>query len=186
MSTSKDNAGPPKGGWVVPWVIRPKNLYLIHAGEPKENLAVSGELLAECTAAGHLSGNFRWAFGGGNANAGFGLRCVVHFENAPAYFININMKPDEIEIRNNTTSGKWADLVDWIVEGKVAITSNDDSTELELLGKLSSLQMCLSYANIISRDSNTIHLYLGRPSFFPPSLPVLSCLYCQLSKNPPL
>ena len=66
---------------------------------------------------------------------------MVDFKNAPAYFININMKPDEIEIRNNTTSGKGADLVDWIVEGKVAITSDDKSTELELLGKFFSIQI---------------------------------------------
>ena len=66
---------------------------------------------------------------------------MVDFKNAPAYFININMKPDEIEIRNNTTYRKGADLVDWIVEGKVAITSDDKSTELELLGKFFSIQI---------------------------------------------
>ena len=60
---------------------------------------------------------------------------MVDFPEAPSFFINIDMKPDEIEIRHNTSSGKWADLVDWIVEGKVAITSNDDATEVQLLGK---------------------------------------------------
>ena len=92
---------------------------------------VSSELLAECTAAGRLSGNFRWVFSRSNADAGFGLQCAGDF----------NMKPDEIEIRNNTTSGKWADLVDWIVEGKVAITSNNESTDLELLGKFLSIKI---------------------------------------------
>ena len=135
MSSSKRISGPPKGGWVVPWVIKPKNLFLIHGGVADAERGISAELLAECTAAGRLSGNFRWAFGGGNINAGFGLRCVVDFSEAPSFFINIDMKPDEVEIRHNTSSGKWADLVDWIVEGKVAITSNDDATEVQLLGK---------------------------------------------------
>ena len=49
------------------------------------------------------------------------------------------MKPDEIDLRNNNLSGKWADLMDWIAEGKVAITSNDDASEVELLGKLFSI-----------------------------------------------
>ena len=135
MSSSKRTSATQLGGWNVPWVIKPKNLFLIHCGIHDIERGTSAELLAECTAAGRLSGVYRWSFGGGNVNAGFGLGCVITFPNSPVFFINIDMKPDEIELRQNTCSGKWADLVDWIVEGKVAITSSDDATEVELLGK---------------------------------------------------
>ena len=155
---SDPKPGPSKGKWFVPWVVRPKNLYLIHAGEFKENLNPSGELLAECTTTGRLSGGFRWAFGGGSANAGFGLRCVVDFEEAPAFFININMKPDEIEIRNNNTSGKWSDLADWIAEEKVSVSSNDESTEMELLGKEFSFSSKFIHQEILTKSAFGIHI----------------------------
>ena len=139
MSSSKSGNASSKSGWQVPWDIRPKNLFLIHASSSSDEGGTSAELLAECTAAGRLSGGFRWAFGGGNINAGFALGCVVDLPDAPQFFVNIDMKPDEIDLRNNNSSGKWADLMDWIAEGKVAITSNDDASEVELLGKLFSI-----------------------------------------------
>ena len=139
MSSSKSGNASSKRGWQVPWDIRPKNLFLIHASPSNDEGGTSAELLAECTAAGRLSGGFRWAFGGGNINAGFALGCVVDLPDAPQFFVNIDMKPDEIDLRNNNSSGKWADLMDWIAEGKVAITSNDDASEVELLGKLFSI-----------------------------------------------
>ena len=73
MSSSKSGNASSKRGWQVPWDIRPKNLFLIHASPSNDEGGTSAELLAECTAAGRLSGGFRWAFGGGNINAGFAL-----------------------------------------------------------------------------------------------------------------
>ena len=57
------------------------------------------------------------------------------FENAPAFYLDLNMKPDEIAIRPNTCSGKWTDLIDWITEEKLTVTFDDDSTSSDLLGK---------------------------------------------------
>ena len=96
----------------VPWDIKPKNLYLIHGGEQKEGLQPGGDLLAECTAASRLAGNFRWAMKDGNANAGFRLLYLMDFGSAPPFYLNLDMKPDEIKIRPNTCSGKWTDLID--------------------------------------------------------------------------
>ena len=120
---------------IVPWVIKPKNLFLIHQGEQEAGLQPGGDLLAECTAAGRLVGHFWWAMKGGNADAGFRLRHIRVFENAPAFYLDLNMKPDEIAIRPNTCSGKWTDLIDWITEEKLTVTCDDDSTSSNLLGK---------------------------------------------------
>ena len=45
MSSSKRTSGPPKGGWVVPWVIKPKNLFLIHGGVADAERGISAEIL---------------------------------------------------------------------------------------------------------------------------------------------
>ena len=123
----------------VPWDIKAKNLYLIHGGEHKEGLQPGGDLLAECTAAGRLAGNFRWAMKDRNANAGFHLLYLMDFGSAPPFYLNLDMKPDEIEICPNTCSGKWTDLIDWIAEDKLTVTCDDGATREDLLGKGSSI-----------------------------------------------
>ena len=116
--------------------IKAKNLFLIHRGEHVPDLQPGGDLLAECTAAGRLGGNFRWAMKGGSANAGFRLKHLCDFgNNTPAYYLSLDMKPDEIELRPNTCSSKWSDLMDWIAEDKLTVTCDDEGTREDLLGK---------------------------------------------------
>ena len=72
----------------------------------------------------------------GSANAGFRLKHLLDFgNNTPAYYLSLDMKPEEIELRPNTCSGKWSDLADWIAEDKLTVTCNDEGSREDLLGK---------------------------------------------------
>ena len=79
MSSSKQPKSSQPRRITVPWQIKAKNLFLIHGGEHIPNLQPVGDLLAECTAAGRLAGNFRWAMKDGSANAGFRLKHLLDF-----------------------------------------------------------------------------------------------------------
>ena len=144
MASSKQSKSGLSKRTRVPWEIKPKNLYLIHGGKHKEGLQPGGDLLAECTAAGRLAGNFRWAMKDGNANAGFRLLFLMNFGSTPQFYLSLDMKPNEIQIRPNTCSGKWTDLIDWIAEDKLTVTCNDGATREDLLGKGSSIFQSMS------------------------------------------
>ena len=135
MSSKQSKSHQPKH-FNVPWEIKPRSLYLLHGGEAKPGQSPAGDLLAECTAAGRLAGHFRWAMKEGNATAGFRLRHLRDFgSSSPAFYLDLDMKPDEIELRQNSNSGKWSDLADWIAEDKLLVTSTGDETREDLLGK---------------------------------------------------
>ena len=135
MSSKQPKTRQPKH-FNVPWEIKPRSLYLLHGGEAKPGQSPAGDLLAECTAAGRLAGHFRWAMKEGNATAGFRLRHLRDFgSSSPAFYLDLDMKPDEIELRQNSNSGKWSDLADWIAEDKLIVTSSGDETREDLLGK---------------------------------------------------
>ena len=102
----------------------------------KPGQSPAGDLLAECTTTGRLAGQFRWAMMEGNATAGFRLKHLLDFgSTTPAYSLNLDMKPNEIELQQNSNSGKWSDLADWIAEDKLAVTCDEDATREDLLGK---------------------------------------------------
>ena len=115
------------------WEIHPRALYLIHEVPSNAEHGIKVELLAECTAPGRLTGHYRWAFGGGNVEMSRRLNTIMEVEED--FWLDINSKPDDINIRENNCTGPWEDLADWVAKDKIGVQKNNENARDELLGK---------------------------------------------------
>jgi hypothetical protein len=123
----------PKRKIQVNWEIHPRALYLIHEVRSNSEENTKVELLAECTAPGRLTGHYRWAFGGGNVEFSRRLNNIMDVEEE--FWLDINCKPDDINIRENNCTGPWEDLADWVSKDKIGVQRNNENARDALLGK---------------------------------------------------
>ena len=121
------------GRMQVNWEIYPRSLYIIHEVRSSKDEGTRVELLAECTAPAQLTGHFRWAFGGGNVETQFRASRIVDVDED--LWIDINIKAEDISIRENSCAGQWEDLSDWVAKDKIGVLKNDVSARDEFLGK---------------------------------------------------
>ena len=118
---------------LVNWEIYPRSLYLIHdiGGNEEETTRVA--LLAESTAPGRLTGHFRWTFGGGSLETSFRANRIVDI--VEDFWLEFNIKPDDICIRENSCAGHWEDLSDWVAKDKIGVLLNNEGARDSFLGK---------------------------------------------------
>ena len=117
----------------VNWENYPRSLYLIHDVSGNDEEATKVELLAECTAPGRLTGHFGWTFGGGNLETSFRANRIVDIEED--FWLEFNIRPDDIGIRENSCAGHWEDLSDWVAKDKVGVLMNNEGARDSFLGK---------------------------------------------------
>ena len=117
----------------VNWEIYPRSLYIIHEVRSNDEEATKVELLAECTAPARLTGHFRWAFGGGNVETSFRASRIVDVDED--FWIDINVKAEDIGIRENSCAGQWEDLSDWVAKDKIGVLKDNVTARDEFLGK---------------------------------------------------
>ena len=118
---------------IVHWEIYPRNLYIIYDVPGSEHEGPRTELLAKCTAPGRLTGHFRWAFGGGRIEASCTVSSILDV--GEIFWLEFNVSPEDIHIRENNCAGQWEDLADWIAKEKIGVTRNDEDARQALLGK---------------------------------------------------
>jgi len=118
---------------LIHWEIYPRNLYIIHEVNGSEHEGPRAELLAECTAPGRLTGHFRWAFGGGNVEASCTISSIMDV--GEIFWLEFDISPQDIDIRENNCAGPWEDLADWIAKDKIGVKRDNVDAKTALLGK---------------------------------------------------
>jgi hypothetical protein len=119
----------------VVWVVKPQNLYLIYSPAVQSE-STRATLLAEVSVEGRLIGNFRWSLSGKELiSMTFSLASINASLSEEDYELTWQLRPEDVELRHNHSSGDWEDLEDLISRGKISVSKGGEDGSHSLLGK---------------------------------------------------
>jgi hypothetical protein len=124
----------------IPWELKHKNVFLIYTPDEVPERGIMARLLVESSCEGKLTGAFRWMLKSSEpVKAEFNLKLVSSYESEDNYTLTYCVKPEDLELRPNTSTGPWEDLADLIAEERISVTKDGEDASKELIGMLNNI-----------------------------------------------
>ena len=120
----------------LPWLIVSHKLYKLYEPEGAEDGRLRGTLCAEVGISGWVAGHYRWNITGVEImRISVPLADIMDWNGASEFHLSWEIRPEDIRLRDNASSGDWEDLGDLVARSRVIVTRGEEDDSHEFLGK---------------------------------------------------
>ena len=121
---------------VLPWSVVSHKLFKVYEPAGAEDGRTRGTLCAEVGVSGWVDGQFRWNISGAEIiRVAVPAGDILEWPGAAEFNLTLEVRPEDIRLRDNSSSGDWEDLSDLIARSKIIASRGEEDDSHEFLGK---------------------------------------------------
>jgi hypothetical protein len=109
--------------------IRARTLFKAYASEEEPGNSIKVSLLVQVDDEGRAESHYRFALEGDKQKFDFWSEDIFTTDKLTGFEMKIHIRPEEITIRQNSTTSKWENLEDLVAKGDIIVTNSDDQED---------------------------------------------------------
>jgi hypothetical protein len=109
--------------------IRARTLFKAYASEEEPGNSIKVSLLVQVDDEGRAESHYRFALEGNKQEFDFWSEDIFTSDKLTGFRMKIHVQPEEITIRQNSTTSKWENLEDLVAKGDIIVTNSDSQED---------------------------------------------------------
>jgi hypothetical protein len=109
--------------------VKARTLFKAYASGEEPNSSVKVFLLVQVDDEGRAKSHYRFALEGDKQEFDFCSEDIFTSDKLSGFGMKLHLRPEEITIRQNSTTSKWENLEDLVARGDIIVTHNDSQDD---------------------------------------------------------